>query len=262
MSESAAGVDFDAAPWTYPGRIQPGSHLVLPWCEHELRLQPGGLAQARVMACERCGTPPSTLDDTLAGYGAAPVRARMPLVAVGSNGSAEVLRGKLHRANLRAVVPTLDARVHNVRPGHSAHVSRPGFVPAAPAHLDGEIASVKVSLVDSAELGRIDLTEPNYRRQLLSGQRYPLELDDGASIGSFWIYESHWGVLAENRVPISLLPQSDLANWFSARGLGPWHEWPMEEAMRVLASMEQLRTAAREAFVQAGLRTGSDLVHQ
>jgi hypothetical protein len=126
--------------------------------------------------------------------------------------------------------------------------------------VDGELSSVKVSWFDPSELVQLDLTEPNYRRRLLSPDRYPLELDGGERIAGFSIYESRWGVLAENDVPIRLKAQADLAAWFSSFQLDPWRGRPIETAARLLSRLEDLRTQAQESFVRSGLRMESGIL--
>jgi hypothetical protein len=127
---------------------------------------------------------PVALDRALARAGAVPVERRTAIVAVGSNAAPDVLRRKLARAGAGAVVPFLAVSLDHIGVGHSAHVSAPGFVAAAPYHSPGAVTPAVVALLDDQQLRCVDTSEPNYRRRLIDEP------------GQQWIYESRWGVLA------------------------------------------------------------------
>ena len=108
-------IDLALAPLTYPGPRAAGSVLVLPECQHTVTLLPGQPpGAAGVIRCRSCaaryGRRVVTLDDELRARGAAPIGLRTPVVAVGANASAGVVRGKLHRGGADEVIPLLRRR--------------------------------------------------------------------------------------------------------------------------------------------------------
>jgi hypothetical protein len=110
---------------------------------------------------------------------------------VGSNASPGVVRTKL--ADTDTTVPMVRAALTDVAIGHSAHLSLPGYVAAAPYRCPGSRTEVVVTFVTDAQLERLDQTEPNYtRRRLVVG----LELDDGSRPRESWLYVSRRGVIA------------------------------------------------------------------
>ena len=152
-------------PLAYPGRLPAGSGLLdhdrfraLSRDDGEWRLDDA-----------------TTLDDALRDAGH-PARADLhPVVAVGSNGSPAQLRRKFHgRAHL--LVPLTYATVRGLLPGVSAHVSRPGYVPAAPVLAPGAVVRLPVLWLDESQLAVLDATEPNYRRRPLPDAA---SVDDG-----------------------------------------------------------------------------------
>ncbi len=249
--------DFYRDPLSYPGSPADTSMLLLSACEHTLTPGPQGLAEAQVACCDGCADPADPREASLGSHfvtrAVASVDDRHPVVAVGSNACPGVMRGKMRRAGLEPAIPLVKARVENLRAGHSAHVSRPGFVAAAPCHVAGEESDVVVGWLDEDQLACLDATEPNYDRRLLSGDDYPLRLDGDEELQAFYVYVSKWGVLAEEGEPVALSPQRDLFDRLSAMGLPPWADEPPEQASRLLAGSAELRAAVREDFVDRGL---------
>ena len=78
-------------------------------------------------------------------------------------------------AGLRPVVPITRVRVHGLAVGVSAHVSRPGYVPATAVADPAAVSDMWVLWLDPEALSALDDTEPNYRRIRLSS-RYPVHL--------------------------------------------------------------------------------------
>lgn len=139
------------------------------------------------------------LDQALAEADAAPLGSRSMVVSVGSNSSADVMRRKFancHRP-VSTVLPLVRGQLHNIAVGHSAHVSRAGYVAAAPYPLMGECTPVWVSWLDERQLMALDETEPNYRRIQLDGAACPLEVDHGEPAEDFSLFTSRWGVLSD-----------------------------------------------------------------
>jgi hypothetical protein len=136
-AEDRVGVDFTVDPLSYPGAGLDDSSLLLTTCRHRLGLQPDRrLGQAIVGPCtsgaHRPPAVPHSLDAQLLQENTEGVDRRYPVVAVGSNGSPEVLRGKLHTGGVSPVGPP-GRRTHG-QPGDRAlaHVAGPRYVPAAP----------------------------------------------------------------------------------------------------------------------------------
>jgi hypothetical protein len=86
------------------------------------------------------------------------------VLAVGSNGSPAQVRRKLLTRGADVLVPMTYATAHGLVPGVSAHVSRPGYVPAAPVLASGATGRFVVLWLDEQQLAVVDATEPNYRR--------------------------------------------------------------------------------------------------
>ena len=100
--------------------------------------------------------------------------------------------------------------VRNLAVVHSAHVSRGGYVPAAPMHSPGARGAVVVQFLDDDQLAAVDTTEPNYERVPLDTARYPLVLSGGHRPGQPWIYATRRGVLRLPGLGARLVPQAEL----------------------------------------------------
>ncbi len=130
-------------PLGYPGRPPETSGLLL---DDRFIALPGG-----------------ALDDALRSRGKAVLEERRPVLAVGANASPARLRAKL-TGRAPVAVPMTYATVRGLAPGVSAHVSRPGNVPAAPMPASGVTCELIVVWLDDEQLAIVDATEPNYRR--------------------------------------------------------------------------------------------------
>ena len=135
---------------------------------------------------------------------------RRPVVAVGSNACAAVMRRKL--AEVDWCVPFLRGTVSDISVGHSAHRSVAGFIPAAPFRRPGPPISVVMTMLTPEQLSAVDRTEPNYRR-------VEIECDTaGLGVGTAEVYVSLWGVIAPpGEEPFGLTPQQHLHNELRAR---------------------------------------------
>ncbi|MEV4476152.1 hypothetical protein [Nonomuraea sp. NPDC049504] len=163
-----------AAPLTYPGRIPERSGVL----DGDAYV-PGEWRAA---------------GELLAARGCAPLEARHRVVAVGSNAAPGQLRRKFVNHGVRPVVPMALADVPGIAPGVSAHVSRWGYVPAAPVRTPGESSRLFVLWLDERQLAALDLTEPNYVRRPLTD---PLTLEDGTRMPPPFVYEGRHGCLAD-----------------------------------------------------------------
>ncbi|SDK89637.1 hypothetical protein [Nonomuraea jiangxiensis] len=143
-------------PLTYPGRIPPHPGVLVDRAYVPLRAE--GEWQA--------GDEP--LAGLLARLDCPPMSARHKVVAVGSNAAPSQVLRKFRDHGVRPVVPMTTADVPGIAPGVSAHVSRWGYVPAAPIDTPGETSRLFVLWLDELQLAALDLTEPNYHRRTLA----------------------------------------------------------------------------------------------
>ena len=177
---------------------------------------------------------------------------RTMVLAVGANAAPSVLAAKLLRAGVAGAVGMVRAEVEGLGVGHSAHVSRGGYIPAGPYAAD-RVASVVGLWVTPEQLAAIDATEPNYDRIALRGSDHSLRLELGRPPSTYDVYVSRWGVLAADGVPLRLGTQRELFARLGGdpalAGLAPWDD--VEGAVRVLAD-SAARTRMREALVAAG----------
>jgi hypothetical protein len=194
------------------------------------------------------------LDRYLGDADGSPVAQRTPVMAVGSNASPAQVRRKMANAALPTQVPITAVRVHGLTVGVSAHVSRPGYLPATPVPDPAAESELWMVWLDDAALAAIDATEPNYHRVRLSS-RYPVHLTPGQPVTEGWVYLSRHGHLVNAAgEPRRLTDQATLITALLA-------EVP---AMRALAGTTPqqwiertrdpgVRDAIREHFRQAGL---------
>lgn len=176
---------------------------------------------------------------------------RTLVLAVGSNAAPTVLAGKLRRAGATGPVPIVRAEVEGLAVGHSAHVSRGGYVPAAPYARAGPTSTWAAWLTDE-QRAAIDATEPNYARIRLRASDYPLRLEGGSPPAFCEVYASRWGVLATDGIPLPLGTQVELhARLADVPGmaiLAPWRD--PDAAVRALAG-RVVRQRFREAIAAA-----------
>ena len=194
------------------------------------------------------------LDRYLLAAGGSPAAALTPVLAVGSNASPAQLRRKLNRAGLPTLVPITAVRVRGLAVGVSAHVSRPGYLPATPVPSADVVSDLWVLWLDEAALAAVDATEPNYERVLLP-DRCPVRLTTGQPVPECWVYLSRHGyLLNEAGEPRRLTDQPTLISALLAEipalpplaGTTP-REWI--ERTRDVA----VRDAIREVFGSVGL---------
>jgi hypothetical protein len=249
---SDAPDDLTASPWAYPGTAAECS---------------GVLEDGRFT--------PMPVADLLAGCGDRR-ETRTAVVAVGSNASPAVMHRKLSRHGVGGRVPLVSGTLVGCAVGHSAHVSVPGFVPAAPYLRAQARTPVYVTLLDDVQLRCVDRTEPSYVRRGLSPGRAALELEDGSPLEStFYLYDSRWGVLARpgggSVVPFGsqetlhvLLraqwpPYDELLGDIGGAADAPDDLAAVQAVMRALAADTGLRDRVREAFATTGWATPSGL---
>lgn len=229
-------LDLSATPWDYPGTPPAASGLL-----------DGDRFVPR---------PPADLVDL--------ARDRTLVVAVGSNASPAVMRRKLARHGVGGTVPLVAATMRGIAVGHSAHVSRPGFVAAAPYLAADAVTPVYVTLLDADQMRCLDLTEPNYVRRRLAGGRCALALDGGTTPAEFDLYDSRWGVLARPGAAVVPLGTQTALHALLQDRWPPYQQMhgPETDARDVMArwaSDPALRTRVREAFATTGWARRSGL---
>lgn len=197
------GADPLTAPLTYPG-VPPWRPAVLVTGAEVLGLQP--LRDAPVgdwVVRAGAGSGPGArdgqrrdvaLDQFLRNAGASPVADRTAVLAVGSNASPAQVRRKMANAGLPTLVPITAVCVRGLAVGVSAHVSRPGYLPATPVPDPAAVSDLWVVWLDTAALTVMDATEPNYQRVRLSS-RHAVHLTPGQPVMSCWVYRSRHGYL-------------------------------------------------------------------
>ncbi|SDS10046.1 hypothetical protein [Jiangella sp. DSM 45060] len=171
---------------------------------------------------------------------------RRPVLAVGSNAAASQLRQKL---GPDLAVPVHAVRVSDLAVGHSAHVSRAGYIPYTPYEHRGRTLRAVVLWLDDAQLARMDETEPNYDRVRLSSAHYRLALESGDVVAGYDVYRSVHGVIAG-------LPATTQADAFAQLARRPGIP---DDPLPVLAGSARRRAAVTAALaahaVDARLRT-------
>ncbi len=187
-------------PEHYPWAPSPANRMLLEAGVHPLRPRAGrGVHLARVHA--RAGV--TTVERLLAREGAAPIAERTLVVAIGSNASPEVIAGKYANAasGCHWATPFLTGVLHGVGVGYSAHVTRRGYIPAAPHASANAVTPVVAAWFDDAQLEVVDATERNYDRVELDARSHPLVLDSGERPRSYSAYVSRHGLIGAAESP-------------------------------------------------------------
>jgi hypothetical protein len=202
------------------------------------------------------------LDQALVEAHVAPLAFRSLVVSIGSNSSPDILRSKFakYKQPVSRILPLVRGRLHNIGVGHSAHVSKAGYIAAAPYSRMGERTTVWVAWLDERQLMALDQTEPNYQRIELNGEDCPLVLDNGERPESFSLFASNWGVLTDGqggKLPLMEQPAlfQVLAGSVSGEGLQDGRsvfEGPPDRVVDQLA-MPSVQAGVKDWFRAAGL---------
>ncbi|WP_407564269.1 hypothetical protein [Streptomyces sp. 184] len=204
-------------PLAYPGPPVPGPALLAGGRLLPLRPAPGGVGRWRVAGGAAGGLDEAGagalvdggaetgLDEALGSLGRAPVAERFAVLALGSNAAPGQLRHKLTHLGLPAVVPVTPATVRGIGVGVSAHISRPGYVAAAPYAKGSAASRLWVTWLDEEQLRAVDGTEmPNYGRALLPGAEFPVRLSTGERPADTYVYYNARGILSDaHRRPLA-----------------------------------------------------------
>jgi len=181
-------VDLRAEPWRYPGPFLPFSCLQIG--DQLFPVEDDPLSQLR----HHIGTADLTF-----------------VIAVGSNASPDVIRRKFERHGASTTVLHLVGQLDGYTLGHSAHVSRFGYVPAAPYSKAGYTTNIVVSALTEHQLECLDATELNYNRVTVSRDHIrlhlPLRLPERVHF-----YESIRGILTDDSgIPLPFGTQDGVA---------------------------------------------------
>jgi hypothetical protein len=257
-SLSSLGIAADplSSPLTYPGLIPTESGLMID--DLYLTLTPERAAPLREWPVGLDGGS-RQLDSVLGDLGEPLVGARTAVVCIGSNAAPAQMYVKLTRQNIRPVIPMVRAQVRGIRPGVSAYVSRPGYIPATPVADPHVVSTLVVVWLDEAQLAAVDRTEPNYRRVILPPEVFPVTLPSGLRLPDPWCYLSRHGCLTAGAgAPRVLQHQETLINELLTEVPG----------LRKLCGATPLEWLARTAdhnvreAVRVMLRAGGFVLHQ
>ena len=131
-------------------------------------------------------------------------RGRVPVVAHGSNRSAEQLARKFGGA---AEIPVSRARLGDYDVVYSAHMTRYGAIAANLRHVPGMHVEVWITWLTELQLTRMHETELGteiYRYGELNNVAIALETGPSGEIEQAGVYLSSYGCLAEGGAPIGL----------------------------------------------------------
>ncbi len=258
-------------PSTYPGSLVERSCLVVgSWLYY---LTPAPDISISQWDTQGDGGPLSLrgntgLDPVLRAAGLTPMAGRYPVVAVGSNAAPAQLAAKYDSYEASHAIPITRARVSNLDVAHSAHVSKPGYVPFLPvATRSGVCVPLHILWLDPDQVRRMDETEPNYTRVVIGRCAATATLESGAELPAFALYRGRWGALrlAPGTEPESLRATSQatvfalLAEhaWF--RNLVPEVQGGVERATAALSGDEERRNRIRQELASRDLAASDAL---
>jgi hypothetical protein len=179
-------------PLTYPGKIPDTSGVLIDAKFHSLRAAPGAEPEHWLLS----STP---LSAVIQQHGGSPMSARVPVVAVGSNAAPGQLVRKFATRSVRPLIPITISDVSNLVPSVSAHVSKPGYIPAVPVKVPGAASPLFVLWLDNMQLRILDETEPNYWRRRLPAESFPVRLESGVALPKCSLYVGKHGCLVDTQ---------------------------------------------------------------
>jgi hypothetical protein len=185
---------------------------------------------------------------------------RFPVVAVGSNASPGQLSHKFTSERcVSDIVPITLARVRGIGVGHSAHISKAGYIPYVPLAQELSVERALFMLwLDTAQMERINETEPNYHPVTVGRENAPALLESGERVDIFSMYRGKWGALrlAQTAPPLEATGQEEV---LSLLGSLPWFYELVpeitegaESAIQALASDDKRRGEVRMRMAAEG----------
>jgi hypothetical protein len=263
-----------AEPLTYPGRQVDGSYLLIEeWFyrmapregrrvgQWTLSVDGGPLSRVAISPQQRLH-----LNHALLYSNAAPMDWRIPVVAIGSNAAPSQILHKFSRSpRVSGVVPVTRGVVTGLTIGHSAHVSRPGYIAYVAVAFDPQVPRpLTVLWLDEHQLERTNQTEPNYELVSVDGGQYPLVLDSGEAIGQYSLYRGMYGALCRNddQSLVEATTQASILTWLTE------HAWfhklvraeDLGEIVELLHKDDDLRDKVREELASHGLSCNDGIV--
>lgn len=256
-----AADDFRIAPLSYPGTAPGQSSFLSEQMHFEMRPQPGkSLAEAEVLLPD--GTA-STLNIALLNADVEPAEQRAVVVSVGSNSSLAVMHRKFSKGGVSTTLPVFEGTVTGISVGHSAHVSAPGYIAAAPLAEDAARTTIYAALLDAEQIRCLDETEPNYAHVLLDREQYNLTLGttEPSAVGAeipdeFHLYVSIHGLITPPQCqPLRLGTQDEVFRMLAAE-CEPFGAlfagWEPADIANKLAQDQELRDTVRLLLITAG----------
>ncbi|MCW2887884.1 MAG: hypothetical protein QOE54_940 [Streptosporangiaceae bacterium] len=200
-------------PLTYPGRMAGWPGLLLD--DVFLRVSPlAGTPLGRWPVAGgngSAGPDVQLIDNVLRGLGRPAVSERHVVVSIGSNAAPAQIHAKFTSRNVQVALPMIRAEVHGIRAGVSAHVSRPGYLPATPVADPDHVCSLVLLWLDDDQLAALDDTEPNYHRVRLPSDSFTVSLPSGERLYDPYCYVSRHGCIVDGQgVPRPLRSQHEL----------------------------------------------------
>lgn len=193
-------------PDSYPGRTPGDSYLLIG--DRLARLRP--VSQRRLEAWRievnsdgesqwRSAASYRPLAYGLLRSNSASVHRRVPVVAVGSNAAPAQLLRKFTGKPCSSALPVVTGTLRGIGLAFSGHVSRHGYLPAAPVSTadPDDTTPIWVTMLDSDQLAVMTQTEPNYELVVVTHPDgdWILELPSGERIHQCAVYRSLHGVV-------------------------------------------------------------------
>jgi hypothetical protein len=207
------------------------------------------------------------LDGALKAADVAPMNDRYPILAIGSNAAPAQLRHKFGVApGVSDVVPLTRAEVRGLGVGHSAHVSKAGYIPYVPITGSQETGQhLFVLWLDLKQTTCIDRTEPNYHPTVIPSEDFPMTLESGETLNQYALYQGRWGALrlTPTGPPLPATSQDEVYGklaelaWFEY--LVPESRNGVEAAIQALGADGRRRSGMRNAFAREGLTVNDGL---
>jgi hypothetical protein len=258
-------------PLSYPGRPVPGSCLLVDdWLYPMLDTQGDEVAEWSIENDEGplsvAGRRWCTVEMALRAMNAAPMAERKPVVAVGSNASPGQLAYKYANWPTKRVIPVTRVTVTGLAVAHSAHISKPGYVPYIPVRsLPEHEIELHALWLDTEQTQRMDETEPNYRRLCLRSGSATMLLESGDRLPTATLYAGRWGAL--RLTPDGThVPATTQARIFTLLGSQEWFQKVAPEsldgpeaAMSALGHDTERRERVRQEIAGRHLAVSDDL---
>ena len=192
-----------AEPLSYPGEPPPTSILFVSGCseDHHPKLELRSGRRLGQASLDRQKETPeearrsATLNTALHRLNKIGVNHRVPVVAYGSNANVAQLTEKFRDYPDPVAIPVVKATIGAVDIAYSAHMSEHTYIPVTLIARDGAATEVFVLFLDDNEVTHLSKSEPNYRLARFAGSAYPLELESGERLDSYYVYVSRHGVL-------------------------------------------------------------------